>query len=183
MTGVIEGIVTAVPEEIKALKAGVAKKSGKPWTLWGTKLEVNYSLYGITAFSKKEVEDRLGAVTVNDRVKIQAVEDRGFLNIVEKTTVQIISTGNSLPPKPKEPEPETPKVESSYIGEPDEKIKKSIQADMEWSFDAAGQVLAFRECFIKETDAKFSPLTTEDEQKIATSLFIELRKVRRGDKY
>ena len=185
MTESIEGIVTAIPDEIKDLKSGTNKK-GNPWTLWGTKLEVEYQEYGITAFSKKEVETRLGAVTLGDRVKIQVVKERGFVNLVEKTQVVTVSQGNSLPSRqspaqgPLEPQP---KVQRGIIEFPDEKIKNEIQQDMEWAFSATGQVMAFRDGGAKENSREIKPFSNEEEQDIAVSLFIEIRKTRRGAKW
>lgn len=92
ITGVIEAI-----EPIAVLKTGPNKKGGT-WTLYGTHLIVGEERYGITAFSEKEVCDRIAGLAAGDQIEADVTQKDQYWNVSGPITLK--TKGLGVPTKP-----------------------------------------------------------------------------------
>ena len=166
----VKGVVEEI-EAIEQLKEGT-KKTGQRWTLWGTKLKVSGNLYGLTAFSKTELEDKLKLVALRDEVEFESEENQGYLNVKKDAAITVLRSG--VPTEPKE-EGETIKPERTYV-----------RTDTDASNDLAECIESVIKALQKKEIVKEIPFTkwlTEDIRCMALSLFIDKQKDRKVDNW
>lgn len=111
-------------QDITLLKEGGVGK--KAWKLWGTDLIVDGQSYGLTGFSKQEIQDKLDKLKPGMLIAFETEERGNFTNVKPKTEITIVATAsaNYMPlakpappamPKPKKLQPTIPFMKDEDI--------------------------------------------------------------------
>jgi len=100
MKGIYQGA-----KEITLLKEGTNKK-GQAWFLYGTNLEVSGETFGLAAFSKSELEEKIKKLKPGMQIEFETTEKGGYKNVQQDTEIKIVAEAiaNYAPPaKPMQP--------------------------------------------------------------------------------
>ena len=95
--------------EVKLLKEGQNKK-GRAWTLYGTNLKVGGAMFGMTSFSKKELEEKLRNLSVGQTVEFETEESGDFTNVKKDAEIKVLAQAS-----------ESDKATPVYSSKPSEK--------------------------------------------------------------
>ncbi len=78
--------------QIIELKRGQNKK-GQEWILYGTHIQVDGKEYGLTGFSKTQLEEKIALISAGDIVEFETEEKDGYLNIKQDSAIKVVQEG------------------------------------------------------------------------------------------
>jgi len=130
----IEGVIQEISEP-KLLKSGV-KKDNTEWKLWGSQITIEGEQYGITAFSKTQLEEKLNKLSLRDKVSFEYETNGKFKNIDKDAEIEVLE--NNVPAqegeKTREPDSKQDYWERKfeYDKQRNEEVQKSICRTSAW---------------------------------------------------